>query len=519
MNKKGFIVIETIIVMSILAIGLIGLYSSYTLIVKNSKANSNVVNNTFLALQISEYKKYTTTNTNTYYIEIYDNNTQFRRRECNTTNCTSSSILSTEEYNIYKNLNIDKIYISTKTFSDLYNSNVILNMDGSTINYLQSIKNNPDIKKDESIIIIKVKNDNINEFSFYQESEYHEKGILTNLILKNTPPTKPLTTPGVNYASSSEKLISSTMDDYGLSYYYRGRVQNNFLVFANMCWRIVRITGKGDIKIALYNYNPNNASNPCLASEDGTDRAFARYDNSENGTVGKSLFNSLGNNNTYFGFMYGDTTGTYEDILSNETDSVILTNLKTWYDAKFTSSEKDMLADVIWCNDKSFDTNTYNLSTWGGSTRTDYSGKKRIEPDSTATPSLVCPNFLGTNENMKKISKFTASDTTHGNGSLNGYKIGLLTVDEVAFAGSQYSYGSSNSNYLQKNASSVDWWTMTPSYYSSYAYVYKISSTSGKLMTANVASGPYGIRPAVALKSGTLVSGSGTQDDPYIVME
>ena len=48
-------------------------------------------------------------------------------------------------------------------------------------------------------------------------------------------------------------------------------------------------------------------------------------------------------------------------------------------------------------------------------------------------PSLICPN----DNNRGKLSKFTVSDTTYGNGALKNYaKIGLLTDDEIAFAGS-----------------------------------------------------------------------------------
>ncbi len=57
-------------------------------------------------------------------------------------------------------------------------------------------------------------------------------------------------------------------DDYGTSYYYRGAVENNYVVFANMCWRVVRVVGDGSIKLTLYNYNPNSVANPCDTSQD-----------------------------------------------------------------------------------------------------------------------------------------------------------------------------------------------------------------------------------------------------------
>ena len=48
-----------------------------------------------------------------------------------------------------------------------------------------------------------------------------------------------------------EKNMSVTFDDYGLSYYYRGNVEDNYVNFANMCFRIVRISGDGSVKLIL----------------------------------------------------------------------------------------------------------------------------------------------------------------------------------------------------------------------------------------------------------------------------
>ena len=54
---------------------------------------------------------------------------------------------------------------------------------------------------------------------------------------------------------------ASTQDDYGTSYYFRGKVNNNFVEYANMCWRIVRVAGNGAIKMVLYNYNGLTSTN------------------------------------------------------------------------------------------------------------------------------------------------------------------------------------------------------------------------------------------------------------------
>ena len=54
-----------------------------------------------------------------------------------------------------------------------------------------------------------------------------------------------------NSPNEAERVLAPTTDDYGTSYYYRGAVEDNYLTFAGMCWRIVRIAGDGSVKIVL----------------------------------------------------------------------------------------------------------------------------------------------------------------------------------------------------------------------------------------------------------------------------
>ena len=63
--------------------------------------------------------------------------------------------------------------------------------------------------------------------------------------------------------NTTEALLASTEDDYGTSYYFRGAVKNNYVEFANKCWRIVRVGGDGSVKLILHNDNTAGAANPC----------------------------------------------------------------------------------------------------------------------------------------------------------------------------------------------------------------------------------------------------------------
>ncbi len=302
--------------------------------------------------------------------------------------------------------------------------------------------------------------------------------------------------------NTTEALLASTEDDYGTSYYFRGAVKNNYVEFANKCWRIVRITGDGSVKLVLHNDNTSNAANPCSSANNSTDAAFARY----SGTTYTSKFNPHYNDNAYVGFMY-DTAGAsdYASTHANTNKSTILTNLETWYKNNLESYE-NKLADTIWCNDKS----TVSGGLGYGTNETDYAAYNRLNRlDSIKQPTLKCPN----DNNGGKLSKFTVDDTTNGNGNLT-YKIGLLTADEIVFAGS-IDDSDNRSTYLQENTGVSGWWSLSPcSFNDGGARVWDVRW--GKLSAYSIRHSD-GVRPAISLISSTSVTGNGTSDNPYII--
>ena len=347
----------------------------------------------------------------------------------------------------------------------------------------------------------------------------------------NANVSEPQTTPGTKASSPTEAVLASTADDYGTSYYFRGAVTNNFVEYANMCWRIVRVTGDGSIKLVLYNYNgltnTNNtpsSSTPCNVT--GDTYAYARFE----GDTYKSVFNPDSRDNAYVGFMYGTTgASSYVEAHANTNASTILTNLNKWYinvlskQANFNDSQ---LADTIWCNDKSvvtdtaFNPDSFSLGTnYGYAKNANYYGAvKRLQSKSTSGsaggtgPSLICPN----DNNGGKLSKFTVSDTTNGNGALSGYaKVGLLTADELAFAGGAYNT-SNLTYYIKGNTNSSFWWALSPGDFNgSYASVWGVYSDSflGNASVLNI----YGVRPSLSLQSEVKIStsGNGSATSPY----
>ena len=330
--------------------------------------------------------------------------------------------------------------------------------------------------------------------------------------------------------NTTEALLASTADDYGTSYYFRGAVENNYVEYANMCWRIVRVTGDGSIKLVLYNYNgltsTNNtpsSSTPCNVT--GDTYAYARYD----GDTYTSRFNSSYNDNAYVGLMYGTVgASSYAAAQANTNPSTILTNLNKWYTnvlSKQANFNDSQLADTIWCNDKSVVTDpTFNPSSetlgtnYGyGANINYYSASKRLVQASSWSaggtgPSLICPN----DHTGGKLSKFTVSDTTYGNGALSGYaKVGLLTADEIAFAGGALK-SSNLTYYIKGNTNSSMWWALSPGFFDgSDAGVLGVYGNHSSLVDYFVYSN-YGVRPSLSLSSGVKISGGiGSATNPY----
>ncbi len=357
-------------------------------------------------------------------------------------------------------------------------------------------------------------------------------GTLLAAIRRDNPLGEIITTPGSAISSSTEALLASTADDYGTSYYFRGAVTNNFVEYANMCWRIVRVTGDGSIKLVLYNYNgltsTNNtpsSSTPCNAT--GDTYAYARYE----GTTYGSAFNSSYNDNAYVGLMYGTAgASSYSATHANTNASTILTNLNKWYTnvlSKQANFKDSQLADTIWCNDKTNVTDTtYNPWNWSdlnglgyGTNKTIYGATQRLISTSGSAggtgASLICPN----DNNGGKLSKFTVSDTEYGNGALSGYaKVGLLTADELAFAGGVDSTANLT-YYIKGNTNSSFWWALSPDFFKgNYSAVWAVTGSSGASGGLRV-NYVVTVRPSLSLQSGVKISsGNGSATNPYKIM-
>ena len=114
-------------------------------------------------------------------------------------------------------------------------------------------------------------------------------------------------TPDFSKIEKEEKGIYLAEDDYGTTYYFRGKQSYNYVNFADKIWRIVRINGDGSVRLVL---------------DDVTKDA--------SGNVTKTAFNYR-NDNAYVGYMYG-TPGstTYDATHENINDSTIKKAVDKW---------------------------------------------------------------------------------------------------------------------------------------------------------------------------------------------
>ena len=324
---------------------------------------------------------------------------------------------------------------------------------------------------------------------------------LAGTVLRNNKVQTPLTTPGAAVSTADEALLASAEDDYGTSHYFRGAVTNNYVEFANKCWRVVRVGGDGSVKLILHNDNKAGVANPCDAANNSATAAFARY----SGSTYKSAFNTNYNDNAYVGFKYGTVgAGDYALTHANTNKSTILTNLEAWYNDNLSTYEK-VIDDTVWCNDKT------NVT------------------DTSYDPWSITPNGLGYAKNVTYYGATQRLVGTSGsaggtgpslkcNGELSkiNSKVGLITADELAFAG--YAYNISNTTtYLQENATDTYWWSLSPNYFNGGgARVWLVSGGNGYFGN-NYVDGTYGVRPSISLKSTTNVTGEGTSSTPYII--
>ena len=187
----------------------------------------------------------------------------------------------------------------------------------------------------------------------------------------------------------------------------------------------------------------------------------------------------------------------------NTTDSPIKELLDSWYSSNLASYADKISTEAGFCGDREM-ASGYSWSSQPSSTIY-YAGYGRLVQNSNS----VNPTFKCSNSN----DLYTTSTSGKGNEELTN-PVGLITADEVAMAGGVWAIGNT-SYYLYNNE---NYWTFSPYQVDSenFADVFVLSS-SGALINNSVHN-MNGVRPVVNLKSDVEITGTGTSDDPFVVV-
>ena len=333
---------------------------------------------------------------------------------------------------------------------------------------------------------------------FIEKFEYRNKN-LTAVMLEDNPTISERTDFSVANTSNTTGILYKTnkTEDGSDVYYYSGNTTNNWVYFGGFYWRIIRTNEDGSVRM-LYSGMSQNTTE---------------------GYIGTSPFNSTSNDSMYEGYMYG-TNGTLANNRTNVNNSTIKTTIDTWYQKNLlTNYDKYISKTAIYCNDRS---NT-------GSTTFNYGTYKRLHTNKA--PSYKCGANLsdGLFETEQAVEdKFSTSTVGGGNGQLT-YPIALMTADEIAFAGGKaytslispyawYYLNSTNSSITGDN----DWWVISPDRYASTSRLFSVDGGkySGGALSSSFAHSSLAVRPAISLSSCVNISyGDGTSSYPYVIDE
>ena len=336
--------------------------------------------------------------------------------------------------------------------------------------------------------------------------------------------------PGIDFTQPSSDtngkglyIRSGTENNTNPIYYYRGAVDDNNVYFGGFCWKIVRTTDTGGLKM-IYNGTATTegtctkeagsgsiGSNPSPKASKNDKVIPSLLDNrttepymkllsisSGNSLIGTIAFNTNYNDAKYVGYTY-DNSGV-------ETDSTIKQEIDDWYEEYLLTNYDNYIEDTVYCNDREEATvaEVTQLENLGYTTTGATYYKPTIRFSVTEIPSLECTN---------NTDKYTKSASI-GNGKLT-YPIGLLTMDEIWLAGEDNDYETSanTTNYLYNNSY---WWSLSPyRFFDGNASVWTARPGDGLYFDDVVNSG-YGARPAISLKPGqNFEYGNGSGANPY----
>ncbi len=409
-------------------------------------------------------------------------------------------------------LNMVSVYIANE--EGTYEEADIIPTSGYTLNTEQSYcgrSNNGEIIKDETVSIV-YENGSVSVNNITKKGTkcylYFDEQVITagEQILTNYPTILTRNKFNTTITNTTTGTIYYADTSKGRTHYFAGNPTDNWVNFGGYYWRIIRVNEDGSIRL-IYN---------------GTTTSIT----GESTQIGTSAFNYTYGDNTYVGYMTGlanqctsgscsgsTKTSSYSQAVSNSYDSTIKEILDTWYQNNLQSYANQISTEAGFCGDRTYVSgNAYGTST------TYYGARRRL--NTNKTPSFDCTNTA---------DLFTVASSSQGNNALD-YPIGLISADEVAFAGSEAMDdssitvgGSGNDKYYLYTGQK--YWTMSPSLINGET-TYNFSVDKNGLLNGRRSSSSLeysqvnmtlGVRPVINLSSDVTITGSGTSTAPYIV--
>ena len=350
-------------------------------------------------------------------------------------------------------------------------------------------------------------------------------------------------------------------------YYYKGNVQNNNVLFAGFCWKIVRTTETGGVKIV---YNGVQKDGSC--NNTGTDSQ-----------IGTSTFNNDSNSPAYVGYMYNkDKVYTYSSKSMSSQSNIVFGNsftyangtytlidtmtVATWssgyntinnnhytcmttgttcssiYYVYYTSSStayyitltngktvNDALNEMLYADDVNKNDSTIKayIDSW-------YESKIKGKYEDKLEDTVFCndrsilslngwnPNGGSTSisssylrfKNYNSVTSLVCANETDRFSMSNSkaklkHPIGLLSLSELSLAG----YSNANGHYFN-NGQVV--WLASPNDFRNFYAVVRLASSGG--FTNDFVYNSRGVRPSVSLKPNTeFTDGDGSFTNPFVI--
>ncbi len=267
--------------------------------------------------------------------------------------------------------------------------------------------------------------------------------------------------PNFSEISTTDEGLYATTDNDGTSYYFRGATEDNYVEFAGILWRIVRIDGNGNIKLIYYSSNTS-------------DQIY------EEGGIKNAAFHNYSPN-------YNTENELIED---DEAYYNVKQSIDKWYTDNLSLYSDDYIVKGNYCVDV-VEYTDYNMDIY-------YSSYDRLYTNST--PTLLCDS------NTEGIYEYS-------------YYAGIISADEVVFAGGVYAeYGNDTTNKYYYLYTGFNYWSLTAFAESAGTAMMMYITENGVLYNGYVISN-LDILPTISLSSTVeYSSGNGTQSEPYEIV-